>query len=174
MHPERDLLTVDRRLTHATRATGPFTTPLRLWRGQLADGTPAHSAAITGPCLVRYDPARPVGGRYGLAVITAGEQVIPLPPETALTTLATLEAQGRPAFVHVNTHRANADRRTGTVSPIVAVRIGRWGRPTYVYAVAIHGPSWLLCCPARPLCGAKVYLVVPASTRLRLIGHPPR
>lgn len=174
MKSSRAAITVDRRATQALAAQQQHrAAPLRIWRPSLPDGEPAMSVAIGGSCLVRYDPARPTFGGHTLAIVAAEARLLtPLTDAAAREALAALE-RGRPAYLHVNTHRAAADRRNGTASPIIAVRLSRSGRPTYVTAAAISGPCWLISCPERPICGAKVYLVVPRSSRLRLIGHPP-
>jgi len=166
------MITVDRRATQALVPGDRRRDPLRIWRAGHVDGEACHSVAISGPCLLRYDPARRIVGGPTLALIVAGAHLVtPLPAAAAAAALAELEL-GRPTYVHVNSHRAAADRRNGTASPIIAVRLSRSGRPTYVSALAVRGPSWLLCCPERPICGAKVYLVVPRTSGLRLLGHP--
>lgn len=172
MKSSRAEITVDRRITQALGPGRSREAPLRIWRGDAPDGERCDSAAIGGGCMLRYDPARPTFGGHTLAIIADSASLLtPLTPAEALAALAELEP-GRPAFVHVNSHRVAADRRNGTASPILAVRLSRSGRPTYATAVAIRGPSWLICCPERAICGAKVYLVVPRSSHLRLIGHP--
>jgi hypothetical protein len=169
---QRTQITVDRRVTQALGPGRERMDPLRIWRGAAA-GEACDSVAIGGGCLLRYDPARPTFGGHTLAIIAADARLLtPLTASAAREALASLEAAGRPAYVHVNSHRVAADRRNGTASPIIAVRLSRGGRPTYVTAVAVRGPSWLICCPERAICGAKVYLVVPRGSALRLIGQP--
>ncbi len=117
------MITVDRRITQGLGPGRARQEPLRIWRGDAPDGERCDSAAIGGGCLLRYDPARPTFGGHTLAIIAASASLlVPLTPAEALAALAELEP-GRPAYVHVNSHRVAADRRNGTVSPILAVRL---------------------------------------------------
>lgn len=59
--------------------------------------------------------------------------------------------------IHVNRHKATANRRNGTTDPVIAVRRGR--TVTYHHEVAIEGPSKLVYRPDKPLsCGATTWL----------------
>ena len=61
-------------------------------------------------------------------------------------------------IIHVNQHVIRRNKRTGERNPPIAVRLGRYGKPTYVSEVVLG--TVLVCYrPDDPLpCGATVWI----------------
>ncbi|MBX0330016.1 hypothetical protein K2Z83_20315 [Oscillochloris sp. ZM17-4] len=118
-----------------------------------------YSAELRGPLEVRYHPDQVINGRT-LSIICPAFTAVT--PDVAVAQMAALEAAGRLTYIHANQHRARANKAGQLVVPIIAVRRGRYGRPTYAFRVCVEGAGWLVACPERMLpCSAKVYLAVP-------------
>lgn len=157
-------LTVLPQIVRTMRRGQPIPPAIVLRPGRRRPWEPCYSAALTGPVAVIYDPEGTAGNGRSLYLVAPTAE--PISAAAGAAILAHQEAQGRPTFIHANIHRARANAAGASPrQPIIAIRHGRYGRPTYAMRVRVDGPCWLVACPDRMLpCSAKVFLIVPPGT----------
>jgi hypothetical protein len=72
-------------------------------------------------------------------------------------------------YIHVNRGKIDSNRKHGRDEPVITIKKGKHGKPSYAKEIAINGPVRVLSSMSTPIlpCGAR--LVIMTETKPEII-----